>query len=301
LICLNKDLLLTHGNPLGFSAVLFRLKPSSESYTAVFEHPESSKALIGQVNHTSNSRSARINFVLIEDTDESRDLPALIEFLCCKAGEMSAFNVLAEVEESQPIFDSLRHSGFKVFAWETVWRFPQKMVGVVKRSEHWVPAKGEDDSGIRMLYQLMVPPLVQTVEPFTNGATQRLVYKSAGEVVAYVESSNGPNGLYLKPLIHPSVDNIPSVLAELVGHFIEIQQPIYMQVRSYQAWLLDKLQVIGGEESDRFTLLVKHLAISQRNGVIVTQRSRSERRQTEPTVPIVTNIVEGGLQKPQTK
>jgi hypothetical protein len=296
LICLNKDLLLTHGNPIGFSALLLRLKPSHESYTAVFENPNSSKVLVGQVNHTSGSRSARINFILVEEAQETHDLPALIEFLCCKAGEMTAISVLAEVEETLPIFESLRRSGFNVYGWETVWKFPKKLAESRKGSGNWVPATTEDDAGIRMLYQLMVPPLVQTVEPFTNGRTPRLVYKNAGEVVAYVESTSGPDGLYLKPVIHPSVENINMVLSELVMQFIDIQQPLYLQVRSYQAWLLANLQVIGGEESNRFTLLVKHLAIMQRNGVIVTQRSRTDRRQAEPTVPIVTNFVEDGLQ-----
>jgi hypothetical protein len=290
LICLNKNLLLTHGNPIGLSALFARLQPAGESFTAVLEISKSTSLLFGQVIHQSGNRSARMNFVLAENDQNVQDFPALLDYLCCKAGEMGAFSVLAEVEETLPLFESLRRTGFNVYGRETVWKFPRKLMGVSQDDGNWVVATPADDSNIRTLHQLMVPPLIQSIEPFTNGETPRLVYKKAGEIVAYVESSSGPNGIYLKPVIHPSVENIAALLSELAGQFIGLDNSIYLQIRSYQAWLLATLPAVGGESSTHFALLVKHLAIAQRNGVTITQRARSERRQVEPTAPIVTNF-----------
>jgi hypothetical protein len=135
-----------------------------------------------------------------------------------------------------------------------------------------------------------VPPIVQAAEAYSNGGTRRLVYREKDEIVAYVESSHGPEGLYLKPLIHPAVLDITTLLTDLVSQCLELGEPVYLQVRSYQAWLLNTLESIGGESSEQFALLVKHLAIMQRNGVTITNRKLVENRHAEPTTPIVNNL-----------
>jgi hypothetical protein len=118
-----------------------------------------------------------------------------------------------------------------------------------------------------------------------------LIYREKDEIIAYVESGHGPEGLFLKPLIHPATADVTTLLTDLVSQFVDLGQPVYLQVRSYQAWLLNTLESIGGESSAHFTLLVKHLALLQRNGVIITNRKLVEARHAEPTAPIVNHMV----------
>ncbi len=291
LVCLNKNQLLTHGNPLGFAALVLRLKPSAESFTAVVESAQSVPVMFSQVLHSSGERSARLNFVICQKSGDERDVMEAWDYLCGKAGEMGALNVLAQLEEYDPLFDSLRKAGFNVYGWESSWKLPDKITAQPLEESKWLIAKPTDVTHMRSLYQSLVPPIVQAAENFANGNTRRLLYRENGEILAYVESVDGPAGLILKPLIHPAVKDLSALLTDLAAQFTGIGQTIYLQVRSYQAWLLETLEAIGGESTAQFSLLVKHLAIMQRNGVIINNHKRVEHRHAEPTTPIVNNLV----------
>jgi hypothetical protein len=290
LICLNQRYFLTHGNPLGIASLASRLTPSAESFTAVAESSDTETCLISQVLHKAGERSARLNFLVIKNANDIKEVLELWDYLNNKAGEMGALNVLAEVAESSPVFESLRKAGFSPYGWEAAWKLPKKINPTADAEHEWTIAVPTDDPQLRSLYQSLVPPIVQAAEAYPNGGTRRLVYRENDEIVAYVESSTGPNGLYLRPLIHPAVQDINTLLYALIGQFDNIGQPVYLQVRSYQAWLLDTLGNIGGETSNHFTLLVKHLAILQRNGVIITNGKLVKNRQAEPTAPMVNSL-----------
>jgi hypothetical protein len=290
LICLNQRYFLTHGNPLGIASLASRLKPSAESFTAVVESSDTDTCLISQILHKAGERSARLNFLVTENANNLKEVIDLWDYLNGKAGEMGALNVLAEVSESSPVFESLRKAGFSPYGWEAAWKLPKKITLNIESGHEWTIAIPTDEPQLRSLYQSLVPPIVQAAEAFSNGGTRRLVYRENDEIVAFVESSTGPNGLYLRPLIHPAVVDINTLLNSLISQFTDIGQPVYLQVRSYQAWLLNTLEIIGGESSNHFTLLVKHLAVLQRNGVIITNGKLVNKRQAEPTAPMVSHL-----------
>lgn len=273
------------------ASAALRFKPSAESYTAVIESEDQGGNLFGQVLHGTGDRSARLNYIAADHQEAASELCSLLDELNYKAGEMGALNVLAELEESSPVFEILRKAGFIVYGWETAWKMPRKTTAQLEDSQGWVIASSADESQLRTMYQSLVPPVVQAAEAYSNGGTRRLIYREKEEIVAYVESSAGPGGLYLRPLVHPSVMDSAVLLGELVEQFKDLGHPVYLQVRSYQAWLLDALESIGGEVAAHFTLLVKHLAIQQRNGVIITNRKLVDNRQAEPSAPIATNLV----------
>ncbi len=254
------------------------------------ESSDTDTCLISQILHSSGERSARLNFLVIENSKNFNETLELWDYLNGKAGEMGALNVLAEVSESSPVFESLRKTGFSPYGWEAAWKLPKKITASPASDHEWSIAVPTDDPQLRTLYQSLVPPIVQAAEAYSNGGTRRLVYRENDEIVAFVESSTGPNGLYLRPLIHPAVLDINSLLISLISQFDDIGQPVFLQVRSYQAWLLNTLEIIGGESSNHFTLLVKHLAVLQRNGVIITNGKLVKNRQAEPTTPMVSHL-----------
>jgi hypothetical protein len=269
--------------------MMSRLKPSSESFTAILDSDDS-LPLIGQVGHTTGDRSARLNFFAPDRPSEDDRYAMMLDFLVFQSGEMGAINLLAEVEESHFVFEILRKGGFSVYGSETIWKFPPKFSSGAVSKGQWQTATPVDETAIRALYQCLVPPLVQNAEPFINNGTPRLVYRTKDGISAYIENKSGHLGIYLKPVIHPSVNDVDSMLGGLVNMFTASEKPLYMQVRSYQAWLLDPLQKIGGESSTRFALMVKHLGLSQRVAVTQAQPARADRRQTEPTIPMVNNL-----------
>lgn len=293
-VSLHKADYLVHGNPIGIAGVLARLNPSESSYTAVMEHPESGRRFFSQVVHPPHSRSAHFSFLTPDLVKDEGDFLSLIDFLSFQAGEMGAINVLAEIEESHLLFETLRHAGFSVFSWESIWRLPV-FPSTGGSPSKWNPPATTDLNAVRCLYQTLVPPLVQNAEPFRNGDTRRLLYKNKGEALAYVESISGSAGTYLVPLIHPSVEDVAPLLVDLIGLFEGRGKPLYMQVRSYQAWLSEALAELKAEPSPRFALMVKHLAVGQLNSIKAAQTSRADQRQADPAAPMLNNCTESGL------
>jgi hypothetical protein len=285
-ISLNKADFLTQGNPVRLGGLLSSFAQEVSDYIAVAENASGERLRFSQVSHQPGSRSAHFAFITPDNIEGNEDLPALIDFMCYQAGEMGALNVLCDIEESHPLFEHFRRSGFCVFGWETIFRIPAKFPYEASVSNWFKPSIVEENS-LRSLYQTLVPPLVQNAEPFTNGGTPRLVYRVNGELLAYVESASGPAGIYLVPVVHPSVEAIQTLLIDLVNHFQGMGRPLYVQVRSYQAWLAEHLLQLGAETAPRFALLVKHLAVGQFNAMREAQRSRADHRQAEPTAPIV--------------
>lgn len=293
MISLNKSVFLTQGNPIRLGSLLQSLASDTQNYIAVFEVDEGRQPWYSQVLHQPGDRSAHFAFLSPQQLSDQDDLFTLIDFLCFQAGEMGALNVLADIEESHPLFERFRRAGFCVFGWESVWRLPDLQKTDLSKTS-WTKPSPTDENTVRSLYQTLVPPLVQNAEPFTNGGTPRLVYKVNGEIQAYIESLSGASGIYLVPVIHPSVDDIHALLLDLMGQFQGMGRPVYLQVRSYQAWLSDTLQELGAESTPRFALLVKHLAVGQLNAVKEAQRSRAEQRQAEPTAPILNHYTNPG-------
>ena len=289
MISLNKAVFLTQGNPVRLGSLLSSFAPDSSSFVAVMEPTEGKSPFFSQISHQAGRRSVHFSFITPEELDSDENLAALIDFMCYQAGDMGALNVLADVEEAHPLFERFRNAGFCAYGWESIWRIPADLSSDQSRSR-WVKPSPVDDNVIRSLYQTLVPPLVQNAEPFVASGMPRLVYKTEDELAAYVESTSGSAGIYLVPVIHPSVKEIRALLLDLIDQFHGMGRPVYIQVRSYQAWIADHLQELGAEAAPRFSLLVKHLAVSQLNAIKEAQRSRSDQRQAEPTAPIFNHI-----------
>lgn len=278
-------LALTRGSPVGPLAILTHLDPTRGIFTGVCPSSNGQPTLIGQTIYPAGERSARISFLLPADRLESPSLSGLLDGLAEVAGGWGAFHLLAEVEESSPALDPIRDNGFNIYAWQSIWRFPPD--GSFPRSERWQPATPLDEVAIRSLYQLLVPPLVQSAEPIPAHSVQRLVYRERGEIQAYADAVHGPHGTYLQPVVHPAVEELDAMLGDLLARQPALpQRPVYVAARSYQAWLEPSLQRLRGESSPRQALLVKHLAVAQRAAMVARQPAR-EIYNPEATVPLI--------------
>jgi hypothetical protein len=90
----------------------------------------------------------------------------------------------------------------------------------------------------------------------------------------YVGVSQGVYGIVLSPLIHPEVTDVSAKLASLIANLPDRRnRPVYVCVRSYQAWLEPVLADLGAQGADRQAVMVKHLARLVKDG------------QTAPAVP----------------
>jgi hypothetical protein len=79
-------------------------------------------------------------------------------------------------------------------------------------------------------------------------------------VMSYVGVNSGMHGIVLTPLIHPEASAVSAKLCALIADLPNRGgRPVYLCVRSYQAWLEPVLADLGASAAARQAVMVKHL------------------------------------------
>jgi hypothetical protein len=217
-------------------------------------------------------------------------LPGLLEHLAAQAGAWGAFSLVGEVDERTHIFEALRRAGFSIYAWQRIWQFnaaipAERQPAPVNKSAWRIPGSA-DSAHVRLLYQSLVPALVLPIEPAANRRLQGLVYRQAGELQAYANVVYGPIGIWVQPFFRPETRQVPELLLDLLtGLPHRNGRPVYLCVRSYQAWLESALEDLSAEVGPRQAVMVKHMAITQKSEAML-RLPVLEKGRPEPTAPI---------------
>lgn len=246
---------LTGGNPLGMVGLLAYMNPARVVYGAISSVED--QTMLGGVIYTRGESFARLLYLAPASSLEQAVLPALIEHLVEKTGEWGAFHLIAELDESHEAFSTLRQAGFSVYAWQRMWEISQ-LNGTGDSSERWRRSRAGNYSAIHSLYNQIVPPLLQPVETMSKSA-RGLICEA--DSLCYVSMTSGAAGIVLMPLIHPETVDVTSKLTALLAHLPDRRnRPVYLLVRSYQAWLEPALEDLGALAAPRQAVMVKHLA-----------------------------------------
>ena len=246
---------LTRGHPLGAAGLLAYVNPARHMYAAVANGSKAS--LIGGVIHSRGETYARLLYLAPASRLDHAALPGLVEHLVSQAGEWGAFHVIAELDETSDAFLALRQAGFSVYAWQRMWDVSE-LQGAFDVSNGWIRARSANRPALQSLYHQIVPQLMHPVEPLSK-STRGLICD--GDVKCYVSLSSGAQGIVLTPLIHPEVTDVDVKLASLLNCIPDRRgRPVYLCVRSYQAWLEPALEDLGAQAAPRQAVMVKHLA-----------------------------------------
>ena len=264
-VFMHSSLLLTRGPMLIPGALLSFFTPAMGIFTSISNHNgDTDQTLIGQIIHAADSQYAQLTFLAPESALDSDGLPPLIDSLASRVSERGAFRILADVDEHSKAFESLRESSFAIYARQRIWQLKNQDFGEPK-SMCWRAATDHDLIGVRSLYYNLVPGLVQQVEPFPTDRLHGLVYREGDELLAYVELKYGHRGIWAQPFIHPDAEEITDPLINLLQNLpYRRSRPIYLCIRSYQAWLEQVIENLGAIASSRQAVMVKHLAVPQK-------------------------------------
>jgi len=245
---------LTRGNPLRAVSFLAYLNPMRRIYTGIFESGEGE--ILGSITQHAEENFARLSYLAPDDFLTEAPL-ALIEELTTQAGLWQAHQIVAEIDENSSLFASLRQCGFTVYSRQRIWDLSD--VPFPKNApKRWRKAKDLDLIPIQSLHRKIVPPLLQQVESFTRPSAGMVC--EADELLTYLEVRYGTRGIYLRPLIHPNTDNINEKLLTFLASLSNKRDlPVYICVRSYQAWIEPMLEELGAKSGHRQAVMVKHL------------------------------------------
>jgi len=264
-IFLHSSLLLTRGPLLFSGALLSSLTPAAGIFTSVcISDGETDQVIIGQIIHPPSSQCAQLTFLAPDDALDSGELPSLLDHLIAQMGERGAFRLLADVDERSQAYEALRQAGFAIYTRQRIWQLKGE-VSDQGGSTSWRVATGRDVVGVRSLYYNLVPGLVQQVEPFPADRLNGLVYRKEDEILGYVELKYGHRGIWAQPFVHPDAEEVADHLPAMIKHIPARRgRPVYLCVRSYQAWLETAIEDLGAEASPRQAVMVKHLMVPQK-------------------------------------
>ena len=253
--------ILTRGNPLRAVNFLAHFNPTRRIYTAIHESKKR-QALLGSIRQQEGERFARLTYLAPLHALPGDVLP-LLEHLLTQAKHWQVRQVVAEIEEDSPLFQALRQSGFSVYARQRVWDLSD-LVLPEQTSPDWRRVGDTDQIAIQSLQRQIVPPLLQQIENFDN-PKRGLICRNT-DIHVYVDVRYGARGIFLRPLIHPDVEDIQSKLQALLARTLvnRREKPVYFCVRSYQAWLESTLEALEASVGPRLVVMVKHLAKVQR-------------------------------------
>jgi hypothetical protein len=283
----DNTLILTRGSGLvPTGAMLFYFAPTTGIFTYLSTGDHDHVPLLGQVNHSSGSSCARISYLAPESAIETEALPALLEYMVVQAGGRGALHLLADVDDRTGAFEMLRKAGFATYVRQRIWQLKDELE---QRSQDpvWQVSRDSDLIPVRVLYNNLVPGLVQQVEPPPSDPLVGLIYRRGEDLLAYIELKYGPRGILVQPLIHPDAEDVTADLVKLLLSLPNRRsRPVYICVRSYQSWIENNLERQGALAGPQQAVMVKHLAITQR-AVRSFALPALETGQPEATAPFI--------------
>jgi hypothetical protein len=283
MLSLDTARILTRGDPLGAAALLSYLDPRRNIYTAVAS--DDGISLMGQVTLREDETSARLTFLAPAEALNGLTQP-LLEHLVTQVGEWGAFHLLAEVNEDSPAFRLLRQAGFAMYAWQRIWKLPAS--DQAGNGDIWRQAAETDWPAVQSLYGQIVPALLHPVEVLPKQVMGLVC--SEGNLQAYVAVNSGPKGVWIQPIVPPDSDCVSEQLAGLTNAVSDWREkPLFVCVRSYQAWLESVLEDLGAEAGPRQAVMVRRLAKLQKVEEKVSAMDKVLVKPTAPVARVVTN------------
>ena len=243
--------------------------PASAGGLASGEGLAKRESIVGQISHRPGSVKANLTFITPEDAIESADVSRLLDYLAKVAGERGAHNLLAEVDELSPLYEVLRRNGFAVYTRQRIWELkPASPPASPPPEGLWRQVGEDDEQAVHYLYHSLVPALVQQIEPPPWENLIGLVSTENDELVAYVHLEYGPTGILAQCFVHTGTDHAEDLLRSLFDAVPNVRsRPVYLCVRSHQAWLTPFLGELGFESGPGQAVMVRRLVVPLREAV----------------------------------
>ncbi len=250
-------------------AVVSPLSAAMGVFTAYYQDEEKShEPMIGQISHANGAPFAHFTYLAPDTAIESPVVSPLLESLIKRVGARGAQSLIAEVDENSQTFEALRKASFSIYSRQTLWK-----INAIEKAEDsetsWQRSAPADEINIWRLYNALVPTLVQNVEPTPSGQMNGWVKYQDGELLGFVAMVQGPRGVWLQPFFHPEMEDVGRYLTHLISTLDpKTSRPLYICLRSYQAWLSSVLENMGAEPGQDQAVMVRRLAVPIKKPVL---------------------------------
>jgi hypothetical protein len=223
--------------------------------------------VIGQFRYRQDDVNAHIIYLApgLEDDGEDTVWLHILDAMAREAGKYGAHSLVAEVEADTKLFETLRHARFATYARQTIWRHEPMKLDKNNLPVEVKPECSSDQIGVMSLICSTIPTMLQQVTA-PQGEIQGYVYRKHGHVEAYLAISEGAQGIYVLPFVHPDVmDDAPGIIEAALARIDTVHRvPVYVCVRSYQPWLETAMKALAFEPWIDQAVMVRHITAGVR-------------------------------------
>ncbi|MFO7323364.1 MAG: hypothetical protein DIU68_016660 [Chloroflexota bacterium] len=262
-IVLDSELAFTRAADGPDSAVLSSIVLPQRSLVTLVTRCDDER-VVGQIRLKPSEHLAQIVYIAPPPEEPAHDTAWLqiLDAMAEQAGKRGAHVLAAEVDESSQLFVTMRTAGFAVYARQEIWRRLPGQGPLKVEPAPLVVETDADTMDIQLLYCNIVPRLVQQIAVPSSDSTG-LVYRQGNRIQGYIALSEGKNGIYVVPYLHPDIHfhEVSAILASAVTRSSNAARlPVFVCMRRYQDWLSDSLIELGFERYAEQAVMVKHIA-----------------------------------------
>lgn len=218
--------------------------------------------VVGQFRYRPDDLNAHIVYIApsLDDVTEDTVWLHILDAMAREAGKHGAHSLVAEVETNSHLFETLRTAGFAVYARQTIWRHAPVTDDEASERITLTEQTNNDQIGIMQLINAVVPTLLQQVAAPPSDM-DGFVYRQNGRINGFIGFSQGKDGIYVLPYLHPeAMDDAQAIIeAALVRIERADKVPVYICVRSYQDWLSTAMRALNFEAWVEQAMMVKQL------------------------------------------
>ncbi len=287
---LDCELLATRMSPEAYHSVISSLLMLQQRGVYTFVSRSEKQQVVGQFRYKPDDTVAHIVYIAPEldiYTDDTAWLHVL-DIMAREAGRVGAQALVGEIEEQEPLFETMRTAGYAVYARQELWRRDALNYPSYHRPLKLTQAKDEDSGRISGLFMSTVPKLVQQYA-IADLDMPHLIYEADGQIAASIAYSEGRHGIYMVPHIRPEyLSEAPAIIESALRALPRAGRlPVYLCVRRYQDWLSGALEGLHFTLQSQQAVMVKHIAAWVRQTRFQTLTEQFEQA-TRPAKPKTT-------------
>lgn len=261
---LDCELHATHMSPEAYHGVISSLLMLQQRGLYTFISRSEKQQAVGQFRYKPEDALAHIVYVAPELDIYTRDDTVwlnVLDMMAREAGRVGAQALVGEIEEQDPLFETMRAAGYAVYARQEVWRRDALNYPSYHRPLKLTRATEEDSGRLSGLFMSTVPRLVQQYA-LSDLDLPHLIYEVDGQIAASIAFSEGRHGIYMVPYIRADYFSDAAAIVESALRALPRagKLPVYLCVRRYQEWLSEALEGLHFTQQSQQAVMVKHIA-----------------------------------------
>jgi hypothetical protein len=253
-------------------------------YTRVIRSNPVHAVAIGQVEieHT----GGRILWALDLSNQEKSLSSDLLDNLAVEAGLRGLHFLAAAAFKDECSYEALFNAGYSPSVWQKIWQYKTDFQTDDTYGFKWRKVRSSDLLSISLLQNKLLSPIEKTIVPPANKKPPAFILFLKETVCGYAYVMTSPDKVMITPIIEPEIPFAVSVLKILVRKFFRHIPVYYLVQTSSQRWIetafADQIELIH----PRHEIMVKHLAVHDKNLASNFNHSRSNRH-TDVITPII--------------